>query len=995
VEFAVLGPVLVDGQAPRGVIERALLARLLVAPGAPVSAAELIEAAWPEERRAGAAASLRVRLARLRALLEPARARGAPAEVLVREPAGYRLVVASGSVDAYRFDRLAEDAARLPAPAALACCDEALALWRGEPFADLDLVDVAAEEARRLNAVRDRLRHLRATALLETGRAEEAAAELDALVEDDPLHEELTRDLMLARYRAGRHAEALDAYRALVRRLAELGLRPGPEVRELEALVLRHELARPASIPSRAAHPTNVGARVASVVGREEELATVAGALAGHRIVTLVGPGGVGKTTLAAEVVRGLRDRFPDGSWMVELASLHEATEVEPAAATALGLRRIGRGAELRDRDALEVLRERLRDARVLIVLDGAEHLVPGIGRVAQELAGAGAGVSVLVTSRRPLALAGEAVVPVAPLAVPAADGGPARIVESPAGRLFVERARAARPGWRLGDPEADAVARICRRLDGLPLALELAASRLRALSASAIAERLDEGLAVLGRGTLDASIEASHALLAPAEQELYRRLSVFEGAFGLDDAERVGGGDGLPRDRILDLLVALTEHSMVQAEGDAPRRYRMLEALRADARARLDEEAAEATARRHAVHLAQVAAVAAARVGAEGAEAAGDPLVPWRADMEAAFRYALDRRDTDLALELAAGLAALHHRFGTVTLAVEYLEQALALDGGAAPKRFAALWWQVPLLLAELRVDAARAALARAREFAAGRDDARISGGLRAMEAQLELSAGNLEAAEALLDGLAGELARRGERFNAGHAAWTHGTLARLRGDTAGAVALLTAACDHYAACHDICSVDAAAADLAEAATLAGREDEAIAACERALAMAPERPFGERSTHLLHEAAVIAARAGDSERAARLAAAAATASRRDPVAIGPWHAPAAAGDLALMAGELPSARESYRQALALALDVRARAGPSVPASMYLLASELRLGQVAEAAGDHDGAVAHARAALEHARASRAPAAVGAAEAALEHLRAAAAVAPR
>ena len=144
VDFAVLGPVLVDGHAPRGAIERALLARLLVAPGAPVSAAELIEAAWPEERRAGAAASLRVRLARLRALLEPERARGAPAEVLVREPAGYRLAVAPGSIDARRFVRLAEDAARLPAPAALGCCEEALALWRGEPFADLDLVDVAA-----------------------------------------------------------------------------------------------------------------------------------------------------------------------------------------------------------------------------------------------------------------------------------------------------------------------------------------------------------------------------------------------------------------------------------------------------------------------------------------------------------------------------------------------------------------------------------------------------------------------------------------------------------------------------------------------------------------------------------------------------------------------------------------------------------------------------------------------------------------------------------
>jgi predicted ATPase/DNA-binding SARP family transcriptional activator len=986
VEFAVLGPVLVDGRPPRGAIERALLARLLVAPGAPVSAAELVDAAWPEERRAGAAGSLRVRLARLRGLLEPERVRGAPAEVLVRDPAGYRLLVAPGSVDTERFARLAEEAARSPAAAALGRCEEALALWRGEPFADLDLVEAASAEARRLHGVRDRLRHTRALALLETGRSEDAARELEALVEEDPLREELVRDLMHARYRAGRHSEALDAYRALVGRLAELGLQPGPEVRELEALVLRHDLPRPASIPAPIAHPTNVGARVASVVGREQELAAVTSALDEHRIVTLVGPGGVGKTTLATEVARALFERFPEGSWIVDLASLRDAAEVGPVAATTLGLRRIGRGADLDDRDALELVRERLRDARVLIVLDGAEHLLPGLAAVARQLAAAGAGVSLLVTSRRPLGVAGEAVVAVAPLAVPDADGDPAEIEGSPAGRLFVERARAARPGWQLGGPEAEAVARICRRLDGLPLALELAASRLRALSAAAIAERLDEGLAVLGRGTLDASIEASHALLAPAEQELFRRLSVFEGVFGLEDAERVGGGDGLARDRVLELLVALSEHSMVQAEGEAPRRYRMLEALRADARARLDEEAAEATARRHATYVAQIAAEAAARVGPDGAEAAGDPLIRWRADMEAAFRYTLDRRDADLALELGAGFAALHHRFGTVTLAVEYLDRALAVDGGAEPKRLAALWWHVPMLLAELRIDDARVALARAHELAADHGDARIGGGLRVLDGQLELCAGNLEAAEALLDGLAVELVHLGERFSAGVATWALGSVVLARGDPAGAVALMTSACDHYAACHDVCTLDGAAADLAEAATLAGRESEAIAACEHALGVAPERPLGERNTHLLHEAAVIAARAGDADRAARLAAAAATASRRDPVAIGPWHAPAAAGDLALMAGDLAAARESYRQALALARDVRARAGPSLPASMYLLASELRLAQVAAAESDHDSALAHAQAALEHARDSRAPAGIGAAEAALQQL---------
>ena len=991
-ELAVLGLVLVDGRAPRGAIERALLARLLVAPGTPVPAEELIEAAWPEERRAGAAGSLRVRLANLRALLEPERARGAPAEVLVREPAGYRLVVAPESVDADRFVRLAHEAARLPAAAALERCDQALALWRGEPFAELDLVEAAAAEARRLHGVRDGLRHTRALALLEVGRAEEAAHELGVLVGEHPLREELVRDLMRARYRAGRHAEALDAYRTLARRLADLGLRPGPEVRELEALVLRHadELARPAP----AAHPTNVGARVASVVGRERELSAVPEALDAHRIVTLAGPGGVGKTTLASEVARAMAQRFPDGSWIVELAPLRAAAEVLPAAATAMGLRRIGRGADPGDRDALELVRERLRDARVLVVLDGAEHLLPGLGRVVRDLAGAGAGVRVLVTSRRPLGVAGEAVIATPPLTVPGAGDGPAGVELSPAGRLFVERARAARPGWRLGGAETEAVARICRRLDGLPLALELAASRLRALSAAAIAERLEQGLAVLGRGTLDASIEASHSLLAPDEQELFRRLSVFEGAFELEDAEWVGCGDGLERGRVLELLVALTEHSMVQAEGEAPRRYRMLGALRADARTRLDEQAGVAAARRHAARLASLAAEAAARVGAEGAEAAGEPLVHRRADLEAAFRFALERRDADVALELAAGLAALHHRLGTVALGVECGERALAL-GGSPEKRFAALWWHVPLLLCELRVSDARAWFEHARELGAAHGDARIAAGMRTLEGQLELCAGNLDSAERLLDGTADEAARHGERFTAGVAAWVQGAVAMARGDAPRGLALLTAACDHYAACPDVCSLDGASADLAQAAVAAGREPEAVAACEHALAFAPERPLGERNTHLLHEAAVIAARAGRAERAARLAEAAATAAGRDPVAIGPWHAPAAAGDLALMSGELAAARESYRQARALALDVQGRAGPSAPASLYLLASELRLAEVTGAGGDRAAALAHARAALEHGRLGRAPAAVALARAAVQQLEAASAVAPR
>jgi non-specific serine/threonine protein kinase len=204
----------------------------------------------------------------------------------------------------------------------------------------------------------------------------------------------------------------------------------------------------------------------------------------------------------------------------------------------------------------------------------------------------------------------------------------------------------------------------------------------------------------VLGRGALNASIDASHALLTRDEQELFRRLSVFAGTFGLEDAERVGGGDGLDEHAVLDLLVALTEHSMVQAEGDAPRRYRMLEALRDHGRARLDSAATAAAARRHATHFADFGATTAARLDQLGAEAVGDPLVPFHWDLDAAFRWAVDRGETDLALALAAALGAFHHLVGTVTVGRELLDRALALPGGDPALRIGAMRWQIGLLL-------------------------------------------------------------------------------------------------------------------------------------------------------------------------------------------------------------------------------------------------------------------------------------------------------
>jgi predicted ATPase/DNA-binding SARP family transcriptional activator len=954
VQLSILGPVLVEGCTPRGAKERALLARLLVAPGTPVPAETLIEAAWPTDGRGDVTRSLHVRLAKLRALIDPERTGR-----IVREPAGYRLAVGPETIDALRFAALAEEAAGKPAGDALALCDEALALWRGEPFADLELADDATiVEARRLQAIRDRLRRTRATALAALGRPDEAAAELAALVAEDPLREELVAELMSARYAAGRHAEALDAYRELARRLTDVGLRPGPQIRELERKMLHHadELAP----PSRA---TNVGTRVASIVGRDGDLAALAAALRRHRIVTLVGPAGVGKTTLAAEAARALLADMPDGTWLVELGPLRSAGEVLPAVGSALGMRRVGTGRDDGDLDALGILRERLHGSRLLVVLDNAEHLVPELGAAARELAAAGDGVSVLVTSRRPLGIAGEAVVPLCPL-----DTGTAEA-------LFMARAAAARPDWVADGDERDAVERICRRIDGLPLAVELAAARLRALSAAEIAERLERGLGVLGRGgALEASIEASHALLTPDEQELFRRLSVFAGPFLLEDAEQVGGGDGLDHDAVLDLLVALTEHSMVQAEGGSPRRYRMLEALRDHGRSRLDHHTSAAAARRHATHIAHVSVTVAREVDRVGAEAVGDPLVPYHWDIGAASCWAIAHGETDLALDLAAGVGAFHHLVGTVTLGRERIDAALALPGGDPAKRIQAARWQIALLLCELRLPAVAAAIEAARELVARHGGRRERNELRGFEAQLALCEGDLDATARFNDGVYEDALLHGEPLTAAFAAWTGGMVERMRGNPEAAIEHFTVACEHATALPDICVLDNLAAALAEAAAAAGREDVAEAACARTLATAPERPLGERNTYLLHEAALAAARAGDVERATELARAALTGARRDPVSIGPWHAPAARGDVALAAGEPSVARAEYEQALQLALDVRAEVGPSLPVDARVALSHLRLAQVA------DDPREHVTRAVQYARASRAPAVIAAAE---------------
>jgi tetratricopeptide (TPR) repeat protein len=444
-----------------------------------------------------------------------------------------------------------------------------------------------------------------------------------------------------------------------------------------------------------------------------------------------------------------------------------------------------------------------------------------------------------------------------------------------------------------------------------------------------------------------------------------------------------VGGGDGLDPDAVLDLLVALTEHSLVQAEGESPRRYRMLEALCLYGRARLDPVAAEAAARRHATHFAHLGASAAGRVGHAGAEAAGEPLVPYQWDLHAASDWAAARGETDLALELATALGAFHHLVGTVTLGRELIDRALALPGGDPARRIGAMRWQIGLLLCELRLPAAAEAIAAAGEVIRRHGTPGDLDELRGFEAQLALCRGDFEAADRAGEDLYPRLLRRGERYFAAYAMWTRGHVALVRGDPEAAARHFAVVGEHMVEVHDICALDNASAAMADALRAAGREDEAADVCARTLAIAADRPLGERNTYLLHEAALAAAGAGEVRRAAELAGSAMTGARRDPVSIGPWHAPTARGDVAQAAGDRAGARREHEAALALALQVRDEVGPSLPVDARIALSHLRLADLADRPDD---AGRHVLLALEHARASGAPAILAAVEgAAAEH----------
>ncbi|MFD0902454.1 ATP-binding protein [Actinomadura sediminis] len=747
--FGVLGPLEIrtDDDRPVRVPElkvRLLLAALLAAGGRPVPAERLVRDLWGDALPARPAAALRAKVSQLRRALDDAEP-GARALVAARAP-GYAFAAAPGAVDALRFESLAARAE--PAPASRASVlTEALALWRGPAFADFADVPFAVAAAARLEERRLTAREDLAEARLALGEHRALVADLTDLAGRHPLRERLQAALMRALYGSGRQHEALQCYERVRNRLRdELGLDPGPELAALHQAILRQDpsLDVPGAVAAAPLAPARLPVPRTELVGRDGEPDAIVAALRASRLVTVTGPGGVGKTRLALEAAARAGDAFPEGIVLVELAGV-APDGVAEAVTAAAGLPEPG---GTRAADPVEGLAGR----RALLVLDNCEHVIEPVAKLADAFLATGAELRVLATAREPLGISGEHLYPVAPLPVPPADltsldgglsgpgpfgatrsdtappetasveavrseaaflevGAPVpgdgvrRLADVPAVRLFVARAAAADPGFALDASNAAAVAAVCRRLDGLPLALELAAARVRALGPATLAARLDDRFRVLRsqrrdvpprQRTLHAAIDWSWEPLAPAERAVLRRLAVHAGGCTLEAAEETCAGGDVDRAEVMDVIVRLVDRSLVQlADDPGGVRYRLLESVAAYALDRLADAGETAAVQdRHDDYYARVAECA-------DAYRTGPARLRWlaRLDAEAAnLRRALEsaarRGDARLALRLTSSLAWYWIERGRTGHAGRSLGAALAaaarphhLDGLAAAR--------------------------------------------------------------------------------------------------------------------------------------------------------------------------------------------------------------------------------------------------------------------------------------------------------------------
>jgi predicted ATPase/DNA-binding SARP family transcriptional activator len=691
--------------------QRRLFAKLALCAPEAVSADELVEALWGDEPPAGAGQALQKQISRLRRRL------GDGGSVVRHRPPGYALDIDPRGIDSRRFEELLRRArvalGREDPERAAADLQTALTLWRGEALADYRFDEFAQREIARLEELHLEAIEERLAAELAGGGGEDLVGELQALVAEHPLRERLRGQLMVALYRADRQAEALETMRVGRQLLVdELGIEPGPALRRLERMILAHDSALTADRPGtgpvgRLPAPAN------ETIGREGEVAEIGELLVrpAVRLVTLVGPSGVGKTRLALEAGRAVADRFPGGAVHVNFDGVEDPGVLVPEAATALGVV-AATPAELG-----EQLDRATGGAPALLILDGFDRFLKDAEQVGELLA-AVANLTVLSTSRAPLRLTAEHIYRVHPLAAPNAAA------------LFVARASAATADGTL-DAEHSIVDAICARLDGLPLAIELAADRARLLPPPALLERLDSRLELLTGGARDlparqrslrATLEWSWEELEPTEQVLLGRLTVFEGGASLEAAEAVF--DGEPAESLEAVVSSLVDKSSLlrtDSGRDAQPRFRMLDTVREFAAERAAEgEDLAPLERRHSQYFLAYCEHAAEQAARTDRREWLDRLAQELGNIRLAFERLLRAGAADDALRVAIAFARALPWDAHAHEVRGWLAQALAAPAPAA-RRATALYWDGQLALSQARFRDAgtqlEAAVATARE--------------------------------------------------------------------------------------------------------------------------------------------------------------------------------------------------------------------------------------------------------------------------------------
>jgi len=695
-ELRVLGAV--EAVGPEGAIplggprQRLLLAVLLASRGQVVSIDALSEALWGGNPPPTARPTLQTSVSKLRRQLAPV-----AGVVLETRPPGYALNVGAEIVDADRFESLVETASALldehPGEASRHL-DRALELWFGDAFAGFSDLPWATAEATRLEELRWHAIEDRMDARLRLGDSSALVGELDGLTQTEPLRERLRGQHVLALYRSGRQGEALRVaaqFRAFLSE--ELGLDPSPDFVELErAVAMGDDMlgpTAPTAVPGGTGPPTRMTAQVpaptVSLVGRDELVEDIVDLVGHARLVTLTGPGGVGKSSVAMEVARRSRDHFRDGVRLIELAPVTTPEAVATAVAQAVEAeRRSGRS-------ITESIAEVLAPLELLILIDNCEHVIEESGEVIAHLLRWCPSLSVLTTSREPTGLSGEVVRTIAPLDVPSdVSAPPAALARTPAVSLFVARAQDAAPAFELNQGNAHAVAELCAELDGIPLALELAAARMGSMSPRQLADRLHErfellagvrGRATRHRGLLEV-VQWSYGLLEPDEQDLLARLSVFVGSFDLEAVELASPGNQGEPGRTASTLTSLVSKSLLTTVhlGDQVR-YTQLETLRQFGAARLAERPDAP-----AIHTAHVN-VFADRVRQAATELDGPDERAWAELLEsdtdnirAAFNTAVVIGDGDAAITIVTSVA--EHGFRSIRYeVVNWAETLIGTD--------------------------------------------------------------------------------------------------------------------------------------------------------------------------------------------------------------------------------------------------------------------------------------------------------------------------